>query len=280
MDNELLLHVTIKICTVLKSGGISVGTGFFFIYNIDEGEIPVIITNKHVIKNSVLGTLSFSIADDKGNWKKGEKKDIHIGNFEKQWLEHPDKDVDLCILPIATILEKTRNDNVNLYFKAFDERQIPSKEQLEDITAIEDLFMIGYPNGISDNYNNMPIVRKGITATSVNLNYMNKKEFLADIATFPGSSGSPVLLYNRGTFTVKSGIALGDRFYLMGIVYATMLSTVEGEIKTIEIPTVSKIISSTAIPNNLGIVIKAERILDFIPLIKEELRKELEITTV
>ena len=63
--------------------------------------------------------------------------------------------------------------------------------------------MIGYPIGLIDEYNNKPIVRKGITATTYNIDYNGKKEFLIDIACFPGSSGSPIFIRRDGLGIAK-----------------------------------------------------------------------------
>lgn len=78
--------------------------------------------------------------------------------------------------------------------------------------------MIGYPNGIWDSVNNMPIIRKGITATHPRLNYNGRKKFMIDAACFHGSSGSPVLLFNTGTYATKDGnTTIGTRIMLLGI---------------------------------------------------------------
>ena len=52
---------------------------------------------------------------------------------------------------------------------------IPAQADLESLDAIEEIVMIGYPNGLWDSVNNMPIARRGITATPVYLNYEGKK---------------------------------------------------------------------------------------------------------
>ena len=77
---------------------------------------------------------------------------------------------------------------------------IGSPEALSSLAPIEDITMIGYPNGLWDEVNNLPIVRRGITATSANGKYQGKTEFLIDAACFPGSSGSPVFVYNNGSY--------------------------------------------------------------------------------
>ena len=60
---EFLLLTTIRIETTIP-GGISTGTGFFFSLKRDEKQgqhIPVIVTNKHVVKNAISGKLRFSL---------------------------------------------------------------------------------------------------------------------------------------------------------------------------------------------------------------------------
>ena len=55
---------------------------------------------------------------------------------------------------------------------------------------------------------------------------------------------------------------------LIGVVYATYQHEINGNLEAVEIPSSNKIISKSVVPNNLGIVIKAKRILELIPEIK------------
>jgi hypothetical protein len=142
------------------------------------------------------------------------------------------------------------------------EKDLPSEEDLKNMGAIEDVVMIGYPDGIMDTVNVKPITRKGITATHVNIDYEGKKEFLIDIACFDGSSGSPVFLFYQGAFIGNGGNAeIGSKAILLGILYAGFDKTVEGQfvstpIRKMKMPTIQ-------MPLNLGVVIKSQRILDF-----------------
>ena len=55
-----------------------------------------------------------------------------------------------------------------MYYTTLTLRDIPCKDEIANtISRIEDITVVGYPDGIWDSYNNMPIVRKGITATSL-----------------------------------------------------------------------------------------------------------------
>ena len=136
--------------------------------------------------------------------------------------------------------------------------------------------MVGYPNGIWDSKNNLPILRRGITATAVYNDYNGKKEFMIDMACFPGSSGSPVFLYNPTFYNSKDGTAinLGSRIYLLGILYAGPQYMTTGELEIIDIPTTRTIRPIAGIPINLGLTIKAEKLLDFEAIIEELLKKQ------
>lgn len=129
--------------------------------------------------------------------------------------------------------------------------------------------MVGYPNGLWDRINNLPVFRRGVLATNYKRDWNGKKEFLIDAACFPGSSGSPVLLFNIGGYQSRKGSHLGaNRIKLMGILYAGPQHTVEGEIRIVNVPIHQKPIAVAGIPNNLGIVIKAEQIRHFEAIFK------------
>lgn len=86
---------------------------------------------------------------------------------------------------------------------------------------------------------------------------------------FPGSSGSPVLICNVGGYTDKKGnLNWGaSRVYLLGILYAGPQMRAVGDIQVVTVPdSQQKAVSVSQIPNNLGFIIKAERILEFKPL--------------
>ncbi len=263
---EQLIHNTIRIVT--NNG---TGTGFFFEFKINDNKVPVIITNKHVIGDSATGELIFKLLNKDGNWDIGNNYIVRINEFEKRWISHPDG-IDLCVLPIAPILNELVKNGKRPFFINISEELIPNLKDENNFTALEDVVMIGYPNGIWDEKNNLPIIRKGITATHPSYNYNGRNEFIIDAACFPGSSGSPVFLLNLGNYSDKKGnTIIGNRIKFLGILYAGPQHTVTGEIKIVEIPTIQKPISQITIPNNLGFVIKSKEILKFKELFKGRL---------
>lgn len=269
---EFIISTTIRIETKTLEG-ICTGTGFFFDFCVEGNRyIPAIVTNKHVIQGAISGKLKFSLCDDSGNKLNNEFYDITIENFENQWIKHPISEIDLCILPIAYIYNMTGAENKKLFYTTLSVEDIPTEREIEEtFFKIEEITTIGYPDGIWDEKNNIPIVRKGITATPLQLDFNGKPEFLIDTSIYGGSSGSPVYILNNGVFQPANNdrAVMGIRLKLLGIVYATYLHTVEGDIKIINTP-VSKIpITQTQIPNNLGIVIHSRMLLDF----EKELKK-------
>ena len=262
---EQLAFSTVRIQAVQKDGRVATGTGFFFRLN-DDGKqyVPVIITNWHVVEGGYQGRFSLTLADDKGGPIDGAYKEILIDNFESRWIKHPDPKVDLAVMPIAPLLEEANKLKLRVFFISLDKTLLPSAEDLSNLTAVEEILMVGYPIGIWDSTNNLPIFRRGITATHPAKNYNGKNEFMIDAACFPGSSGSPVFLHNVGNYVNRSGgTVIGSRFKFLGILYAGPQYTSNGEIIVVEVPTKQIPVVATQIPTNLGLVIKSNSLLAF-----------------
>lgn len=275
-NSEQLMYSTVRIECTLTNDDISTGTGFIFAFQ--EGSkyvVPVIVTNKHVVKGAKQGCFHFNRANEDGFPKKEEYLTIEFNQFEKQWIFHPDPKVDLCIILLAPIINRVDAAGEKIFIVPLSSALIPSEEKITKLTAIEEIIMIGYPNGIWDSVNNLPIFRKGITATHPSFDYNGKEEFLIDAACFPGSSGSPVLIFNTGGYQDKKGnIYVGPRTILLGVLYAGPQHTATGEIQIVEVPTKQQPVAFSRIPNNLGVVIKSKRILEFQPIIKQLLQQK------
>jgi len=262
--SEILIHSTIRI--ICNNGQTtSCGTGFFFQYSTDNPNlsIPVIVTNKHVVKGSISGTLIFSLRDDKNNYIPGKTHRYNISNFEKCWIFHPDENVDLCVMPIHQFYKEFKPNPYNLYMTYICEKDIPSAEEIKDFSHIEDVTIIGYPDGLWDEKNNLPLVRRGITASSIQYDFNGKPDFIIDAAIFGGSSGSPVFIYNDGHYMTPRGLSFGQRAKLIGINRAVYLHPVCGEITEIKPTEVSLGKTAIKMPNGLGIAIHARKLLDF-----------------
>lgn len=269
--SEQLTHSTVRIECLLSDGSVGTGTGFFFkCLEENDRHVPVIATNKHVIANAREGRFHLTLRDESGEPLVGQHVNIGLDGFEQRWIPHPDPNVDLCVMPINPLLHEADAAGHRFFCVTLDKALIPSQEELQDLGALEDVIMIGYPNGIWDPANNMPIIRRGVTATHPNLDYEGRREFMIDAACFPGSSGSPVFLYNHGSWaTREGGLVAGTRIKLLGLLYAGPQHTAEGEVRIINVPTQQRAVTLSTIPNNLGLIVKASRLLEMDDVIRQ-----------
>jgi len=256
--SENILFTTVRIEARLLNNSISTGTGFIFYYVKNDKRYFFVVTNKHVIKDSITGKLAFNQSD-------GEKPilgkvfTIEYFNFEKQWIGHPRQDIDVAIMPFAPVLNELSNQGIKIFFRAVTPDLIPSDKVLtEDIDAIEEIVFIGYPNDIYDKTNLLPIVRKGITATPFLVDFEGKPAFLIDASVFPGSSGSPVFLCNIGSYSPKGkGLYAGSRIFFLGVVSSVFIRKDLNTIELIDIPTGKIPMVETNQMIDLGIVYKS-----------------------
>lgn len=261
---EQFAHSTVRIECDLAGGGVGTGTGFF--YSLDRNgdqHVPVIVTNNHVIKGAIRGRFLLTLHDGTDGPAVGKVNAFELDSFESRWLPHPDKDVDLCVMPIAPLLHQAQQTNPRFYFVTLNKDLLPTAADLNDMLGLETIVMVGYPNGLWDQTNNQPIFRKGVLASDYKHDWNGKKEFLIDAACFPGSSGSPVILFEVGSYQTRNALVMGSRIKLLGILYAVAQHTIHGDIKVVTVPTQQKPISIATIPNNLGFVIKAEQLNAF-----------------
>jgi hypothetical protein len=139
------------------------------------------------------------------------------------------------------------------------------------LDAIEDVIMVGYPNGLWDHVNNLPLVRKGATASHPGIDFKIEGQpgpgvTVVDMACFPGSSGSPVFVFNNGAFGIRdAGAKIGDRAIFIGILFSGPVMLNTGEIVVKNIPTKTVPLAEVKLMINLGYVIKPREIL---PMIK------------
>lgn len=266
--SEMLTYSTVQIHCEYDNGTSGSGTGFIIDLCKDKENntcIPVLVTNNHVVENATKTIFEFCLANDKNEPIDTQTFRLELNGMS--WIKHPDTTVDLRCLALAPLLQAIDKHKQKIFYIPIDTSTIPNEQQLGELSALEDLVMVGYPIGLSDNYNHKPILRKGTTATHIKNDYQGKKEFLMDMACYPGSSGSPVFIYNDGTYTTPDGgIVMGSRIYFVGVLYGGPQYSASGTITFSNLPNIPKPVIN--IPTNLGIAIKSERVLEFENLFK------------
>lgn len=254
-------------CTVMiesMSGGTTLGTGsgLLMIMKLPPPHTDfatgVVVTNKHVVEGA--DTVRFTLSGTTAGQK------ITSTSPFSAVLYHPEDDVDLCLIPVP---DEAMKDGFHKHtFLSSDD--IFRDDRLKQLTAIESVLMIGYPNGIIDQDDLYPIARRGITATPAYQNFDGEPQFLIDCACFPGSSGSPVFLFDpQGFVDRENNVQLGAmRFGLVGFLYAGPILNQEGHVVAKNPPAKLSQMVEVPLMLNLGFCVRAEKLDGFVPALK------------
>lgn len=257
--SEKMMFSTVR----LETSNSSSGTGFFYGYDVDDKTTcPILITNKHVINNNRNEVMTFCLhLKDEDNCN----SENYRVTYQGEWIFHSSK--DLCFCFVQPLFEEVkRRTGKEVYYVSVDDDLLASEQDIEELSAIEELVMVGYPIGLWDEKNNFPIFRRGYTASHPAIDFNESGVGLVDIACFPGSSGSPIFILNENGYSNRLGETyLGaKRVKLIGILYAGPQYTAEGALRVVNIPTSNQeFISQTPIMTNLGYYIKVSELQEF-----------------
>lgn len=212
-QNYALLNTTPV--QVDANGSIFSGTGFFVLWQTQEGTALFLVSNKHVLrsKQSAVSVLLHQRTDIETKWFAGDgARRVYIDPFnhkrvslkmEGRYFEHPTADI-ACIECSEFIL---RDDT---FLMPFSQKRILDWSTSE-LYPGQQVFVVGYPDMIRDELHNLPIVRTATLASLPALDYNGKPEFVIDGQVWAGSSGSPVFVQNTGA---------DGAFSLIGIVHS------------------------------------------------------------
>lgn len=178
------------------------GTAFFlecFRCETDpEQFIPVLVTNRHVIKDEAL-RYRVNITD--GSVKSHVIGDT-IDGFTSNWIVHPNDDIDLAVTIPPYIIGQLAT--------GFNQSWITD---IDLLTEGRELFFVGFPlgRGVEAGIPHKSIYRSGCLAQKGEI------KFLMEANVFPGSSGSPVFLKPRIKYNVEGEIEFENQS-LIGVV--------------------------------------------------------------
>ena len=260
--SDQLIRATARIECTSATGKNARGTCFFFLAELDGGkQAPLLITNKHVIKGQSKAAIHLTTRPADEPAAQPEVMPFEIQALQPLAIYHPSPNVDLAAIAFGPVAQVLRHGGKVAEYVTLRSADIISEHVLGDCRAFEDLLMIGYPNGIWDRVNNRPIVRRASSATPIFENYNGEAKFLIDCACFPGSSGSPVFLFNEGIYSTKKGATLGGtRVALVGVLHAAFLHLTKGQVVEADVASIQQLEAEVTVPNSIGICIKAAEI--------------------
>ena len=266
---EHFLFMTLRIETER-----SVGTGFIFEQKWKDPKTGseltgnFLVTNKHVIADADKGTIRFTLrTDDDSGPELGKWFDVNIDRRQwKWWAGHPVEDVDIAVFPLNPILEILKKRRVNPFFSVVDAKLLPENSPFGDLNALERILFVGYPNGVYDASNNLPVIRSGITATAPGVDYEGRPRFLIDASVFPGSSGSPIFAYDRGAWlSGTSDWTVGsERVVFLGVLASVLYRELAGSLEFRDIPTATQAVPVNKEMIDLGVAHKAVTVVETI----------------
>jgi hypothetical protein len=262
---EQLFFTTVRIDTIAGNGAPGSGTGFFFSHKIGEENYPFVVTNKHVVEGMNEGALTFLQRRDAAPIL-GNGFRLRIDNWAQVWFGHPDPNIDIAICPFAPLEAHVKHQhNVDLFYRYVSNDMIPTPQQISELDAVESVTFIGYPNGVWDSKNLLPVARRGSTASPLEVDFEGSPRFLVDASVFGGSSGSPVFILNQGSWATKDGgLVAGSRLHFIGVVAAVFYRTHLNQIIPVPIPTQVQPMAQQQEMIDLGIVFKARTVVETI----------------
>lgn len=235
-----------------------VGTGFVHSVEVEGGTLHLLVTNKHVLAGATAIAVRMVEGKPDGGPILGRSTEITTeGMHDGLWVGHPDERVDVGVFPIGNVVNTMAENGHPPFFRAIGDEHFADAALVSELDALEPVTFIGYPAGLYDEVNFLPIARQGTTATPIAVDYAGLPAFMIDASVFQGSSGSPVFLRQQGMFATRDGnTKVGNRLALLGVLAAVQTRNVVGKI--IETRTVLGV----SVPEvlDLGIVYKASAI--------------------
>ena len=135
---------------------------------------------------------------------------------------HDNPDIDLAAILLRPILDRNIDDGSTINLNTISLTDFATKSIENQLRFAEDVLVVGYPQGLWDKTRNLPLFRHGITSSHAMLDYNGESKFLIDCSIFPGSSGSPVFLYNFPAYVEDGKPSFGERCALLGVVSAVL----------------------------------------------------------
>src|ERR1700691_5319825 len=160
---EQLFFTTAFIQADYPDGSAASGTGFFYGVNVDADQLAMfLVTNKHVVDGAVNVRVTL-IAGAHSEMKQpilGKAETITIPAII--FSGHPDPDIDVTVAPISPWMNALQSQGKQVFLRSLAPAIALTDSVAATLDALEDVTFIGYPSGLYDKLNHLPIARRGI----------------------------------------------------------------------------------------------------------------------
>ena len=191
---DIMKYVTVHMHGYKRTGEENVlqkvtATGFFAFLNINGVATDVIITAKHFADEISRVVFMLHYKDN------GKLITVPIVT-EVQWNFSEETDLAYCeFKPIGERFTKITGKHV--YAAALTEKDMLTEKQLNEINILDEVVMVGYPEGEASTHHKFPLFSKGYVA-SLPKNTVEDGEGFLNIPAIGGFSGAPVFLNSPG----------------------------------------------------------------------------------
>lgn len=266
VSDQLALS-TVRVKCSNDDGTQSLGTSFYHEISLDGRNIPLLVTNRHVTEGFQNIEIMMTGARSARTATPAQRERMTFGNLPSIVVNHPSPEVDLCTIFLGPIVAGYPTGHFELTSFSVD-TFVNAKIETE-MGFAESVLVVGYPQGFWDENLNLPLFRRGITSTPAMVDYNGEPKFLIDCSIFPGSSGSPVFLYNYPTFVQDRTLQVGEQVAFLGVVSAVMIYNAAGEVVENPVPTAINHPVNARVPNNLGVVVKASKVTELLNFVRQ-----------
>ena len=175
---------------VEKPSHSSAATGFWVSLEVDGFSHDFLVTNHHVVSGGNDQLVARVLFGEPATTDGSELQDVGIP------LEGFATDVsnDLAVAHACGLRKLKLSDGSPIRRTISLEEFVPGPDELAELEAFEEIFALGYPRGIAEPTTGLPIVRRCLTATPLQVDYNGLPQFLVEGAIDVGHSGGPVVL--------------------------------------------------------------------------------------
>ena len=191
---EVMKYLTVHMQGFKRTGEENVlqkvtATGFFAFLNINGVGTDVIFTAKHFAQKISRVVFRLHYKDN------GNLITVPI-SAEVQW--HFSEDADLAYCEFKPIEERFRKiTGRRVYAAALTQKDILTEKQLKEIGILDEVVMVGYPEGEASTHHKFPLFSKGYVASRPK-DTIEDGEGFVNISGMGGFSGAPIFLNTTG----------------------------------------------------------------------------------
>ncbi len=188
---DRLFLSTVRLKTRSSNNEIVDASAFIYIYPMEEGDFPFLVTTYSAVQRAVIGSMSFFQQLD-GEFALGKPHVLDIDNFSKLWYSKDEAAHNVAITPFLPFAKHLDKKGVSIVTQGITEQHLPTSKSYFELSFNQLLYYIGYPMGLWDYKNYLPIVRNAAIASLPMVNYQGNSQLLLNTTVLPGSEGSPL----------------------------------------------------------------------------------------